>query len=251
MNELTTPPETAAASPVDPMTSLIERIAFTPDLPMERLTAIMDMQERQMNKQAEQDFNRAFAAAMAEMPAARKSGKNKHNGNRYSTLSDLVEAARPALSAHGLALNWTTKSDGKTLTVTAIVRHECGWREETSMSAPVDAGKGVGAAMNVIQSHGSTETYLKRYTGFAILGLASDDFDDDGQASSAPQSVSADQFIQLRNALEESGMEPRSFHLAFGHRDPDNAQLEQFPASKFKEAMSRLEKYVAAKEAAA
>ena len=65
--------------PADPMVSMIERVAMDPSLPVERLTALMDMRERQLNKEAEQVFNQAFAAAMAEMPDVPKSGKNNHS----------------------------------------------------------------------------------------------------------------------------------------------------------------------------
>ena len=50
---------------VDPMVNMIERVAMDPNLPIERLTALMDMRERQLNKEAEQVFNRSVAEAMA------------------------------------------------------------------------------------------------------------------------------------------------------------------------------------------
>lgn len=170
----------------DPVLSLLERVILMPEMPIERVNALMDMQERQMNKVAEQQFNASFAQAMAEMPSAPQSGLNKHTSQKYSTLDDLVKTSRPVLSKHGLALNWKTEIADGVMTVTAIVRHEGGWREENSKSAPVDAGKGQGASMNTIQAQGSTETYLKRYTGFGILGMSSEDFDDDAHSTGKP-----------------------------------------------------------------
>ena len=42
--------------------------------------------------------------------------------------------------------------------------------------------------MNALQGGGSTETYLKRYTGFAILGVSSgDEADDDGYSTGQRQ----------------------------------------------------------------
>lgn len=231
--------------PADPMVSMIERVAMDPNVPIERLSALMDMQERQMNKAAEQSFNKAFAAAMAEMPDVPKSGTNVHLKSRYSTLDDLIRTTRPVLSRHGLSLNWQTQIDGQNISVTAIVRHELGHNISTTLTGPRDNGK----AMNALQGGGSTETYLKRYSGFSILGLSSgDEVDDDGEGVRQNETVSAEQFVKLRDKLEESGMEHRKFFLAFGHRDPDNADLQLFPAEKFQEAMTRLDKYMGAKK---
>lgn len=228
---------TQAQLPADPMLSMIERIAMDPGLPVERLTALLDMRERQMNKEAEQVFNRAFAAAMAEMPDVPRSGKNNHSGQKYSTLDDLIRTTRPVLARHGLSLNWQTGIDGNEISVTAIVRHEQGHSIQTTLTGARDTGR----QMNALQGGGSTQTYLKRYSGFGILGLSSgDEVDDDGQGA---ETINADQYIELRNLLEESGMDEAKFHLAFGARNPEDADLHQFPAKRFEEAKKRLIDY--------
>lgn len=225
--------------PADPMVRMIERVAMDPNLPIERLTAIMDMRERQMNKEAEQVFNQAFAAAMAEMPDVRRTGKNKHLGVSYSTLDDLIHATRPVLSRHGLSLNWQTAIDGANITVTAMVRHSQGHSIKTTLTGPRDNGK----QMNALQGGGSTETYLKRYTGFSILGLSSgDEADDDGQSSGGSATVTAEQFVALRNKAEEAGVDEAKICLASGVQD-----LHEFPAAQFDAAMKRLQRNLEAK----
>jgi hypothetical protein len=226
----------------DPMVSMIERVAMDPNLPIERLTALMDMRERQMNKEAEQVFNQAFAAAMAEMPDVKRNGLNKHTGIKYSTLDDLIHATRPVLSRHGLSLNWQTANEGNRFTVTAIVRHSQGHSISTALSGDRDNGK----QMNALQGGGSTETYLKRYTGFSILGLSSgDEMDDDGQGAGVTNTVTADQYIALRDKAELAGVDPAKICLAAGVPD-----LHMFPAKDFASAMARLDKNIAAKNGA-
>lgn len=227
--------------PADPMLTMIERIAMDPNLPVERLTALMDMRERQMNKEAEQVFNQAFAAAMAEMGDVKRSGQNKHLGVKYSTLDDLIHATRPVLSRHGLSLNWQTAIDGANITVTAIVRHSQGHSIQTTLTGPRDNGK----QMNALQGGGSTETYLKRYSGFSILGLSSgDETDDDGQGAGASNTISAEQYITLRDLIEETGADEDKFFLAFGVKGGD---LHQFPAAMFEKAKAQLERKRGAK----
>jgi hypothetical protein len=226
-------------NPLDPMVSMIERVAMDPNLPIERLTALMDMRERQMSKEAEQVFNRAFAEAMAEMPNVKRTGHNKHSNVRYSTLDDLIQATRPVLSRYGLSLNWQSSIDGEKITVTAIVRHAHGHSIQTTLSGQRDTGK----QMNALQGGGSTETYLKRYTGFAILGLSSgDEADDDGQAAGPASTVSPEQFIALRNRAAEAGVDEAKICVAAGVSD-----LQLFPASQFQSAMNRLQRNMEAK----
>ena len=202
MNAVTKHEEPQPANlPADPMVSMIERVAMDPNVPVERLTALMDMRERQMNKEAEQVFNQAFSAAMADMPDVPRTGKNKHLGVKYSTLDDLIRATRPVLSRHGLSLNWQTAITGQEITVTAIVRHAQGHSIQTTLTGPRDNGK----QMNALQGGGSTETYLKRYSGFAILGLSSgDEADDDGQKAEAVKVINADQYQTLQGLIEQA-----------------------------------------------
>lgn len=218
--------------PADNMVSMIERVAMDPNIPVDRLTALMDMRERQMDKEAEQVFNQAFAAAMAEMPDIPKSGHNKHSGQRYSTLDDLIRTTRPVLARHGLSLNWQTSAQGNDYSVTAIVRHAKGHSIQTTLTGARDSGK----QMNALQGGGSTETYLKRYTGFSILGLSSgDEIEDDGQSVGGPATISAEQYVQLRDRAAEVGVDEAKICLAAGVSD-----LQLFPAKDFDAAMKRL-----------
>lgn len=180
MTEVAKIEQREVASADNQMITLIERVLTNPEVPMDRVSALMDLQERQMNKEAEQSFNAAFAAAMAEMPDIPRTGENKHLKRKYSTLDDLIRTARPVLSKHGLSLNWQTGIDDGQIWVRAIVRHSLGHSIDTMQSGPRDKS----GSMNPLQGGGSTETYLKRYTGFAILGVSSgDEVDDDGQAA--------------------------------------------------------------------
>lgn len=240
MTELAKVNETDAM-PIDPMVSMIERMIMAPDVPVDKITALLDMRERQMNKEAEQAFNAAFAAAMAEMPDVPRSGKNKHSGQVYSKLEDLIRTTRAILSGHGLSLNWQSQITGNEVTVTAFVRHSLGHQISTTLSGPKDNGK----QMNALQGGGSAETYLKRYTGFAILGLASgDEIDNDGIQSSAA-TISADQFLELQDMIERAGL-PEKVVLDAERID----SLEAMPAAKFAGVKSNLQANIRKKESA-
>lgn len=229
------------ANSADPMSAMIERIAMDPNIPMDRLTALLDMRERQMNKEAEQVFNQAFAAAMAEMPDVPRSGVNGHNKTKYSKLEDLIRTTRPVLSRHGLSLNWTSSITGNEITVTAIVRHAQGHQISTTLSGPKDSGK----QMNALQAGGSTETYLKRYSGFSILGLSSgDEVDDDGRGHGKGETISADQFIELQGLIERAGI---TEEIVCKAEALDG--LHELPKDKFNAVKSRLTTTIKGREA--
>ncbi len=229
------------AAPTDPMLAMIERVLLNPDLPMERLDKMLDLRERQMAKESEQEFNRAFAAAMAEMPIVQRTSKNHHLKRDYASLDDLIRAARPTLSKHGLSLNWEVQV-GEMIKVTAIVRHASGHFISTSDEAARDKS----GSMNVLQGGGSTQTYLKRYTGFAILGMASgDEQDDDGRGAQPIPKITADAFTALASEIADTGSDEKAV-MAFLKVD----DLHEIDEVQYGRVMAMLAKKRAQAEAA-
>lgn len=168
-----------SATPAD-----LVRMAVEQGADLDRLERLMALQERWEAGEAKKKFAVAFAAFKAE---AVKIIKNKSitdgplKNKKHAELADVVNAATPALSRHGLATAWRlTKDDKDWIEVTCTLSHEAGHSESVSMGGPPDTGPG----RNAIQSRGSTKTYLERYTMTAILGLAAQNADDDGAGGS-------------------------------------------------------------------
>lgn len=242
MNQVAHVEPKEAALPADPMVSMIERVVMNPDLPMERVQAMFDLRERQLAKEAEQAFNAAFAAAMAEMPDIPKSGENKHLKRRYSTLDDLIRTARPVLAKHGLSLNWQPEISGDMISMRAIVRHSLGHSIEAVDTAPRDKS----GSMNHIQGGGSTQTYLKRFTGFAILGLSSgDENDDDGETADRGEPISEKQYNELRDLIQKANITEEIVCTA-----EKLGALHDLPAQNFKRVADRLRVTIKQREAA-
>jgi hypothetical protein len=127
-----------------------------------------------------ENLAKALAKAQAEFTTVPQSGFNPHFKNKFSTFQDHVDAARPILAKHGLAVsqmpNMMAESDRFVLTT--ILMHESG--ESIVSNQPIFSMK------QDAQSMGSAITYAKRYAYGAILGMASGDFEDDGNAATAP-----------------------------------------------------------------
>lgn len=187
--------------------SVIERIAFSPDLPVERLEKMLDMQERVLARQAKAEHAAAKAAAMADMPDVPKSGIG-HNKIKYSTLHDITSTTRPVLAAQGLSLGFNVEIQGDRLHVTAKLTHRNGHEETTTLPLPFDNS----GSKNSVQAIGSSQTYGQRYTAQALLGLSMDDAaDDDGNGAQQVKTINAQQIQKIQDLLLEHGVAESRF----------------------------------------
>lgn len=117
----------------------------------------------------------ALAKAQAEMPVVKFDAKNPFLKNKYATLGAVIEASRPVLKKHGLAVSQFPYGFENTVGVTTILIHESGEWIEENISLELEVGKG----LSNNQSAGVTLTYLRRYAYAAILGITADE-DGDG-----------------------------------------------------------------------
>ena len=88
----------------------------------------------------------------------------------YAGLDAVLEAAKPMLTANGLAVTQAATVEG----VHAVVMHETG---EWLSFPPLQ----VSTQQNTPQGQGSALTYARRYQMLALLGIATED--DDGTAA--------------------------------------------------------------------
>ena len=120
---------------------------------------------------------KALASAQAEFGTVPQSGMNPFHKSKYSTIEDYVNAAKPILAKHGLSISQAPNLMDGQFVLTTILMHESG--EHLASNQPIFATK------QDAQSMGSAITYARRYAYGAVLGMASGDFDDDGNAAAA------------------------------------------------------------------
>ena len=120
----------------------------------------------------------ALAKAQSEFTTVPQSGFNPHFKNKFSTLEDCINMTRPILARHGLAISQMPNTLDGQYVLTTILMHESG--ESIVSNQPVVSMK------NDPQSLGSALSYCRRYSLTGVLSLASGDFEDDGNAATAP-----------------------------------------------------------------
>lgn len=136
----------------------------------------------------------ALAKAQGEFEKYGKDADNKHLRSRYATLGSAIRATRPALAANGLSVRQPMTNAGPNLiTITTILAHSGGAEVSETLTVPFREQKGI----NELQAMGLSAKYARRNAYCAMLGIDSEDDDDDGHgampAGSGQQKNEADQ----------------------------------------------------------
>ncbi|ANK73763.1 ERF family protein [Ensifer adhaerens] len=159
---------------------VIERAAMNPNVDIDKMERLLQMQERIMERQAKASYMAALAEMQPDLPEIPENGKG-HGNIKYALWEDINELIKPVLGNHGFSLSFRTgQADGKII-VTGVLSHRDGHSEETTMHLPTDTS----GSKNAVQAVGSSTSYGKRYTAQALLNLTSRGDDDDGQAAGA------------------------------------------------------------------
>ena len=220
---------------------VIERMAVNPAVDVEKFERLMAMHERIQAKRAEQAFNADLADMQHKLPTINERGGITNNAgkvqSKYALWEDVVEAITPVLGAHGFSLSYRLGRDGERQTVTGILRHRAGHKEETTLSLPLD----MSGSKNAVQGVGSTVSYGKRYVTQALLNLVSSGEDDDGQGGSddlisAEQKAELVELLQAQGAVDPNGAGTQKFlkYMAV-------ASLDEIKAANFGRAKAALE----------
>lgn len=148
---------------------------------------------------ATENIYAALAAAQAEFRPVVKNCVNPAFGSKYADLKSILEATRPALNRHGLFVYQRVSSSKDGVSVETCVSHSSG---ETLSSGvlfiPVLSPK------NPSQAFGSAETYARRYSLSAFLGVSADE-DDDGNGAKVDEQTLTNE--RLASALVDVATE--------------------------------------------
>jgi hypothetical protein len=211
-NEVATREEPAALSLGDMWASITE-LAKDPDVDPQKLEALVSLQERMIDRTAQQEFNRAMHKARANMPRIRKDGAitNKQGNvqSRYSTYEAIDKIVRPIVEAAGLTygFDYNEGQQGRLL-VTCIVSHTGGHVERFG---PMPLAIDQSGAKNPTQGAGSSGSYGQRYTLCAAFNIVTEGHDDDGGGRSAPAAtlpgMNADELLDAAQIAATKGSE--------------------------------------------
>jgi len=182
--------------------------AITKGANLEQIEKLMILQEKWEANEARKAYHVAMAQFKTEAIeilkdakvdyATKTGGRVKYN---HATLFNIVNTVTPLLSEYGLSISWKPLQTPGNITITTMVTHVLGHREEFSLTGPADDSGG----KNSIQAIGSTASYLERYGTLAALGLATGGQDDDGQTAEAIEYITDKQRSELTDMAVDCG----------------------------------------------
>lgn len=175
-NVVTLAPEPAA------LLEVISRAAENPNVDVDKMQKLLDMQERILAKRAESDFNEAMNHAQSEMGRIAADKENSQTNSRYASYAALDRVLRPIYTKHGFSISFDTAEAAEGFVkVLAYVSHRGGHTRTYSARVPSD-GKGAkgGAVMTGTHAFGAANAYGMRYLQKLIWNVAIGEDDTDG-----------------------------------------------------------------------
>jgi hypothetical protein len=224
--------EAQTAEVADAFLAMIERAARDPSVDLDKMERLFSLKEQNDQRRARSAFLAAFSALQSDLPAVERKGTG-HNSKKYARFEDFIEAIRPQLVKHGFSLSHrVTQPTPDRIHVTAVLGHREGHQEETTLALPADTS----GNKTAVHALASSISYGKRYTGMAIIGVATEDEDDDGKAAGAGDLVSDEQAEAIRNKITEVGANIDAF-LKLGNVE----SISDIPAKDYNRVMHLLE----------
>lgn len=217
MNALA-PVAPANATPAEPvlaelLLNFVAKAANNPRMNAEKLEVLLRMQRDIMAEDARLQFNRAMAAAQAEMVPVVRDAVNTATNSRYAQLGTVDAAVRPIYSRHGFSLTFNSESvEGNAYErIVCKVLHSAGHTERYQLEAALDvAGPNGRPNKTPLHGLGSLVSYLRRYLTCMIFNIQTAD-DNDGNRRQAPADagrLTAGQLNELRRLLAECSADP-------------------------------------------
>jgi len=234
------------------MLDLIGRAMTDPSVDVAKLSALLDIRDREENRalkmaemEAESAFNAAMSAVQGKMLRVAADAANSSTKSAYATYGALDRVIRPLYTQGGFALSFNEDVGAvgaDMVRVIGCVTHtaphaKISHTREYHADIPAD-GKGAkgGDVMTKTHAHGSAFTYGKRYLLGMIFNIAIGRDDDGNAAGSTSGPISAEQLAQLEALAKEVNAD-----IAKACKHLKIETLAELPAARFERAMASLE----------
>jgi hypothetical protein len=167
----------------DMMMQLIQQIALNPDIPVEKMQAVINMKMQVFDKNAEIEYNKAMILAQQDMEPVVKTAINTQTSSMYAKMENIAKQCKPVWTRHGFALQFGTADCpiADHYRVTCEVSHQAGFNKKYQADLPID-DEGIKGSKNKTGCHGfgSTMSYAQRYLTIMIFNITLEGIDNDG-----------------------------------------------------------------------
>jgi hypothetical protein len=238
-----TPPPNGNEPP--PMIAMMERLALNPELPVDKLRELLNMQLQIRAIEAEQEYSAAMARVQEAMPVVLKDAFNEQTKSPYATVSAIASAIKPIYTREGFSISFTEGVTAKEdhVRICATVRHRAGHKDDRPFVDVAVDKAGIKGNDNKTMTHaeGSSFTYGRRYLTCMIFDVATG-LDADGNGGGGAQVISEDEALRLEERIKEVGT-PRAVFMRWLGVEA----LDQVRAKDLQRALGQLDKLAANK----
>lgn len=216
------------------MMAIIEKVATDPSIDITKLSALLDMNERILAKQAEIEFNAAMSRlsgkiATVKIPRTKGVNYKEEEAFRFAPYEKIDQAIRPLLAEEGFSLSFNSDTrEGGGAVITGTLSHQAGHSRKASLPLPLDNSGG----KNNIQGMGSTISYGKRYTVGMLLNIVTCEDDD---ANGGNEFISVEQAAEIDLLIEEVKADKARFLKFMGAEE-----VLKIKAKDYKKAITQL-----------
>lgn len=167
------------------------------------LEKLLNMQERVLDRHAEQAYTQDMVKVQSEVKRIEKNRKNEQTRSEYADLDAIISAVKPVYTEHGFSVSFGTADspiEGH-VRVTADVMHVAGFSKPYFADIPLDV-MGIKGNINKTEVHGraSAISYGRRYLHALIFNLSTGD-DDDGNSAGGDSRTAIDIQNEWKNRM--------------------------------------------------
>lgn len=167
--------------------SVIERLATNQATDVDKLQKMIELQERLLDRQAQDEFRISMSEAQSEMRSVAKDAYNPQTRSRFASHEALDDALRPVYTKYGFSQSFDTADSPlpEHVRVVCEVSHRGGFTRPYHIDIPAD-GKGAKGGDVMTKTHAtvSAVSYGMRTLNRMVWNVATGEGDDDGNRAS-------------------------------------------------------------------
>lgn len=213
------------------MVAMMERLALNPELPVDKLEKLLDMQLRIRAIESEQAFAEAMAKVQSELPTVTRDSPNEQTNSKYAKHEKIAKAIKPIYTKEGFSITFSEADSPKDrhIRIVGVLRHRAGHSERHHIDVALD-DSGIAGKVNKTMTHAeaSSGTYGRRLLTCMLFDVATGNDTDGNQPG---DKITEDQAVRLRAMMDEFKVEESKFLEALQLK-----QLEDMPAASFNAA---------------
>lgn len=225
---------------------IIERAAANPNVDVDKLVRLIELQEQLIQRRAKAAFAEAMALAQNQIKQVKFNARNQQTRSNYATYTAIDREIRPHYTYAGFSMTFDTEPSEfpDQIIIACDVSHTGGFTRRYRLPMPTD-GKGAkgGDVMTKTHATGAATSYGMRYLAKMIWNIAIIVDEDDVDGNVVEEFITESQAADLQALLEEAKFsKDRLFKYVSSKAKRQINQLGEIPATLYKEAVAAINK---------